>query len=447
MKKKGILNLLLVIVLAVTMTACSSPGNKEVSPENQTGQTAAPAQTKDAATDSTEEPAVEEESQTTDIEPVTIEFWHAMNGGHQDTLTALTDKFNAQNGKGITVKLVNQGTYDDLSKKLMGSVAAKTLPDLAQVYNNWIINYLDAVVPLDDYVTKDFDNYDDIVETYRNESSEFGKIYTLPFNKSTQLYFYNKTVFDELGLQPPKTWDDLYHIGEVVFDATGKPSIGYDDLSAMFWQLVLQNGSGFIEDGQVEFNNPQGIEALNFFLDMYKKGYARIAGEDKYHSGPFGNGDVLAYVGSSAGVAYIQPNGFEFGAAPLPKGKQGAVPQAGTNLAMFAQDKNKQLAVWEYMKYLTSADVTTEWSMATGYLPVRISAFNSETYQNYRKDSEAAQAAYDQVENLYFEPSFKGSGEIRTLIGTEVEAAVLDEKSAKEAVNGMASKVEEILNK
>lgn len=440
MKMKGILNLFLVIVLAVTMTACSSPNNKETASDNQAEQSTAESEPAASAAEPTAEA-------TAAIEPVTIEFWHAMSGIHQDTLVALTDKFNAENGKGITVNLVNQGAYGDLSKKLMGSVAAKTLPDLAQVYNSWIVNYLDAVVPLDNYVASDFDNYDDIVESYRNESSEFGKIYTLPFNKSTQLYFYNKTVFNELGLEPPKTWEDLYHIGEVVYNATGKPAIGYDDLTAMFQQFVLQNGSEFIQDGQVKFNNPQGIEAFDYFLDMYKKGYARIAGEDQYHSGPFGNGDVLAYVGSSAGVAFIQANGFEFGVAPLPAGKKGAVPQAGTDLAMFTQDKNRQLAAWEYMKYLTSADATTQWAMATGYLPVRVSAFNSETFQNYMKDNEAAKAAYEQVADQYFEPAFKGSDEIRSMIGTEVESAILEGRTAEEAVSTMASKAEEILKK
>ncbi len=437
MKIKRMLGLLLAFSMLFTMTACAS---KEADTTSNTGSEEV---TATAAPQPTATPAPTEAV----LQPVTIEFWHAMSGGTQDALVALTDKFNAENGKGITVNLVNQGAYGDLSKKLMGSVAAKTLPDLAQVYNSWIANYLDAVIPLDDYVASDFDNYDDISEAYRNEGGEFGKIYTLPFNKSTQLYFYNKTVFDQLGLEPPKTWDDLYHIGEVVYQETGKPSIGYDDLTAMFWQLVLQNGSGFIENGKVEFNNPQGVEALNFFLDMYNKGYARIAGEDKYHSGPFGNGDVMAYVGSSAGVAFIQPNGFELGVAPLPGKTVKAVPQAGTNLAMFSADTGKQLAVWEYMKYLTSAEATTEWAIATGYLPVRTSAFNSDTFQTYRNGSPAAQASYAQTADMYYEPAYKGSDEIRTIIGTEVEAAILNGDKAEDAVNTIAAKVEEVLNK
>ena len=142
-------------------------------------------------------------------EPVTVEFWHAMSGGLQDALVALTDKFNAENGMGITVNLTNQGGYGDLSTKLLGAVASDTLPDMAQVYDSWIVNSLDVVVPLDEFIATDFDNYDDILEAYRKEGAEFGQIYTIAFNKSCQVFFYNKTQYEALGLTPPTTWEEL----------------------------------------------------------------------------------------------------------------------------------------------------------------------------------------------------------------------------------------------
>ncbi len=380
-------------------------------------------------------------------EPVTVEFWHAMSGGLQDALVALTDKFNAENTKGITVTLVNQGGYADLSKKLMGAVASKTLPDLSQVYNSWIATSLDVVVPLDDLIAKDFDNYEDILEPYRNEGAEFGKTYTIAFNKSSQVFFYNKTKYQELGLTPPTTWDELLTVGKTLLDATGKPAVGYDDLVAMFQQYVMQNGSEFISGGEVKFNSPEGIAAMSFILDMHKNGYARTAGEDKYLSGPFSNGDVFAYVGSSAGAAYITPNGFEYGAAPLPKNVAGAVPQAGTNLAMFSQDEKKQAATWEYIKFLTSTESTVQWAIATGYLPIRASGFESEAYQAYMAKSEVAKACYAQGADQYFEAAFPGAQEVRTTVGAEVEAAILEGKTAEDAVKSLADKVTEILSK
>ena len=79
--------------------------------------------------------------------------------------------------------------------KLTANAAADTLPDLSQAYNSWLIPYLDKVVHLDDFVANDYDNYEDIMEGYREETSQFGFINAMPFNKSTYVYFYNKTMF------------------------------------------------------------------------------------------------------------------------------------------------------------------------------------------------------------------------------------------------------------
>ncbi len=381
------------------------------------------------------------------VEPVTVEFWHAMSGGLQDALVALTDKFNAENGMGITVNLTNQGGYNDLSTKLLGAIASDTMPDMAQVYNSWIVDSLDVVVPLDDMIAADFDNYDDILQAYRSEGAEFGKTYTIAFNKSCQVFFYNKTKYEELGLTPPTTWDELAAVSKAYFEGTGKPSFGYDDLYGMLWQYVEQNGGEFIKDGKVLFDTPEGLGAVSFLLDMYAKGYARTAGEDRYLSGPFNNGDIGAYIGSSAGAAYVKPVGFEYGAAPLPMGVKGSAPLAGTNLAMFAKSDAQQKAAWEYIKFLTSTESTVQWAIATGYLPIRTSGYESEAFQAYMEGSEVAQACYAQAAVQSFEHAYPGAQEIRNTMGTEVETAILEGMTAEEALADFAQKAQEILDR
>ncbi|MGE4585669.1 MAG: hypothetical protein AB7C91_13600 [Sphaerochaeta sp.] len=77
---------------------------------------------------------------------------------------------------------------------------------------------------------------------------------------------------------------------------------------------MLQNGNEFIVDGKGRFTEPSGVEAFEFVLDLHRTEYARLAGEDKYLSGPFSNGDVMMYGGSSVGVA-VNPTTFKYGAA------------------------------------------------------------------------------------------------------------------------------------
>ena len=89
------------------------------------------------------------------------------------------------------------------------------------MYDSWIASSLDVVVPLDDFIATDFDNYEDILPGYRAEGAEFGPTYTIGFNKSVQVFFYNKTKYDELGLTAPTTWQELHDVAKAYTEATG----------------------------------------------------------------------------------------------------------------------------------------------------------------------------------------------------------------------------------
>lgn len=429
-KLKSIIAMMLVLAMVLSLAGCGKEAdveeNDNVSEEDNNGD-------------------VSNDGMITELtEHVTIEFWHAMSGGLQDTLEDLTNQFNEANEM-ITVELVNQGSYGDLSQKIMASIPADTLPDMAQVYNNWIANYIELVVELDDFVNHETIgmDWDDIIPAYREEASEFGAIHTIPFNKSDRLYFYNKTVYDELGLEAPTNWEELYDVSKTITEETGKPAFGADDLTALFMELTLQNGGEFITaDGEVMFDSEEGIEALGLFIDMLDNGYARLAGEDGYFSGPLSNQDVYAYIGSSAGVGFISAEDFELGVAPLFGNVNNAVASAGTNLAMFTTEPEKQLATWEYMKFLASEAATMQWSMESGYLPVRTSVYENEEYIAFMEENIAAAASSEQVEAKFYEPAtYEGSYDARSTIAAKLEEVLLEGLDAEEAVNAIAEAV------
>ncbi|MCD8023579.1 MAG: extracellular solute-binding protein, partial [Lachnospiraceae bacterium] len=327
---------------------------------------------------------------------------------------------------GITVKLVNQGSASDLQSKLTASAASQTLPDLSMAYNNYFTEYVAEVIPLDDFVADDFDDFEDILESYRNENSEYGFMTGLPFNKSTYLYFYNKTLFDEVGITAPETWDDFYTAGEAMMEAKGLAIIGFDDLAGMVESFMYQAGTEYASEEGVLFNNEEGLAAAQLIVDLYSAGYAKRADDGEYFSTMLSNGLIAGYVGSSAGVSYITADGWELGVAPLAGGPAGkSAYMAGTNMIMFTTDENKQLAAWEYMKYMTSTDVTVEWSMNTGYLPVRSSAYETEEYQAYMEENAAAAAAYEQKDDMFFTATFSGSSDLRTAMNTTADEIIL----------------------
>lgn len=441
-KSTKALSLILSTAMVFSMTACGSSETTTESKAETTTETVA-----ETTAETTSETVAETTAEVTEktIEPCTVTFWHGMGNAQEEELTKLTDEFNASNEYGITVELVYQGAYGDLSSKLDASALSGELPDMSQVYNNWITDYVDKVVTLDDFIATDFDNWEDIVVGFREEAADYGDIKVLPFNKSTYLYFYNKTLYDELGLTAPTTWDELVANAKVIKAEKDIPTIGWDDMTAMLEAAVVQHGGTYSQDGKIVMNDETGIEAMSWLLDLFANGYATLVGDDGYFSTKLSNGNIAGYVGSSTGVTYITVDGWELGVAPIISDVTAAGYQAGTNIAMFSQDANKQLACWEYMKYLTSTEVTAEWAIATGYLPVRTSAFESEAYQAYLADSITAQAAYEQIENTFYEEAFKGSNEVRNTVGSKMTEYIQEGTSAEDAMDDLMTEIEYIL--
>jgi multiple sugar transport system substrate-binding protein len=440
MKKKMVATLLTAVMAAGALAGCA----QKVDPNADT------AASKDEATQETTKEETTQDGTTTEqatseektIEPCEIEFWHGMSNTQEEVLTQLTNDFNSNNEYGITVTLVNQGSYGDLSQKLQAAAAADGLPDMAQAYNNWLNPYIDKVVDLTNFVETDFDNYDDIIEAYRNECSEFGFIHALPFNKSTYVMFYNKTVLDELGFEAPKTWDDLTTIGEAYVEKYGNPAWGVDDLAGFVEASLRQNGEGYVDETGALFNTDGGLETMTYIMDLYNNGYARLVGEDKYFSNVLSAQSMLGYIGSSTGASYITADGWEMGVCPVPSNKESAAYCAGTNLVMFTQDANKQLAAWEYMKWLTSEEATVTWATGTGYLPVRTSAYESADYQNFMASDVTATAAYEQSDAFFTSlASYDASNDVRTAVAAKMEELILDETAPQDALDDLVEEI------
>ena len=151
-------------------------------------------------------------------------------------------------------------------------------------------------------------------------------------------------------------------------------------------------------------------------------------------------------IGSSAGIRYNVPPTdpttqqpvFEIGVGPVPYNSlqpdNKAVIQQGTNISLMKTGTaQEQLASWLFLKHIISIENTIDWAMNTGYLPVRISAYESTTYQNFLNNptanqlyiSMAANAAYRQSGYMFYDPAFIGSSRARTQVGLALERIML----------------------
>lgn len=435
---KKLMTSLSLVAGVTTLAACSS-GNKEQTPETS-------------------------EIVTTIESPVTIEFWHAMAGTNQEAVDALVEQFNSTIGaeKNITVKPVYQGQYTDLKTKTTAALKSGSAPAITQAYPDWVAEYLQSgnVVELDQYIFNDevgIKDFDDIIEAYRAENSQYegGKFYSLPFNKSTEVLYYNKTFFDENNLTVPTTWDEVEEVSAKIKELTSKTAFGIDAPANYFITMVQQFGGQYTNsNGDILFaenDAKAAIEALELLQRNSEAGYWRLPGEDKYLSGPFMSELVYMYTGSSAGYSHISTADFEVGIAPIPQisDETGAVIQQGTNVVVFNQNKSQEevYAAYEFAKYLSSYEGNLAFSTTTSYLPIRESVIASDEYQTYVTESndQTKVVGPEQAKYYFYDPSFfndtYSSYNVRSAVEKAVESVVLNgtspEQAIQEAINSL----------
>lgn len=325
-------------------------------------------------------------------EPVTIEMWHYMNGKQAETLQEIVDEFNSTNDKGITVSAVGQGNVGELNKKVITAAQSNTLPAIINVYPDLATGLINEgkIVDLAPYINdknvgmaEDIKN--DFVDAFIAELSQWGegKVYGMPMTKSTEVVYVNKTLLEKLGYKVEDlqnlTMEKLAEISKKAYEELGIAGFGFDSASNAFISSLKMDGKNFVElDGTINVDNEWTREFLKFFQEQTTKGYFRIAGEDKFLSGPFSNQKMLAYQGSSAGFAHINTNdAFEIAIVEVPvfEGKDKAVIQQGASLFVTSNvSPEQQYAAYEFIKFLTNTENTAKFATSTGYLPVRKSA-------------------------------------------------------------------------
>ncbi|MFJ5717433.1 ABC transporter substrate-binding protein [Neobacillus sp. NPDC093127] len=434
---KKIVHVLFVCLLAISLAACSN-ATKPSSPEKQ---------------------------KTADIptkidKPVTIEFWHAMTGNLEKTLQTMTQKFNDSQSN-ITVKLVNQGTYDDLNKKLMAAAKSHTSPVMAQAYEDWMQDYInnDLITDLTPYIQNKTVGWsdselNDIVQVFRDENSWNNKFYGVPFNKSTEVLYYNTDMFKENNLNAPTTWAELENAAQTLTKGN-VIGMGFENAIGLnFPTWVQQAGGQFVDvdSKKVTFESEEGKKALTFLNDMVNnKKIARLAGEDNYMSDPFSRGDVAMYIGSSAGISFVEAaakDKINWATAPLPAGEKASTQFQGTNLVTFnSADDQQKLAAWEFMKFLSSKDQTIYWAQNTGYVPVRESALKDSVWLKYIEENPKYAAAEKQFDAGYFFPHLDGAFAMKSAYSTEIQAVLVGKKSVDQGLQDAAKNTQDALDK
>lgn len=251
-----------------------------------------------------------------------------MVGPLQTNLQELTKEFEKQNPN-IKVKLEYQGSYEDIKSKVQNTLQSpNNLPTIAQSYAGYLYTaaqggYLQDMTPYinDTNVGWGSVSKSNINKTLLEGAQIKGTQYGIPFNKSVEVLYYNKTLLDKYGISVPKTMSELKTAAKKIYDKTNHKVVGagFDNLSAYYTDGMKEEGYNF--NSKINFTGTASKNVIKYYADGIKRGYFMIAGSQKYLSVPFANEQVAMYVSASAGEAYVKKglNGkFEYGVANRP---------------------------------------------------------------------------------------------------------------------------------
>lgn len=422
----------LLLVLAIAVAGCGGPAA-----------TVAP----------TQPPA----TQAPPKEPVSIEVFYpvAVDAPIAKILQGYIEKFEAANAD-VKVKAVFSGGYADLRTALQTTVSGGGKPPaLAVMLASDLYDFinLDYIAPLDDYVAKMANGQaylNDFYPAFLANSRYEGKLYSIPFQRSAVVLYYNADMFSAAGLQPPTSWQEWAAAAQKLTVREGSevkqwgmlfPS---DNPYWLFQPLAIGNGQNIFgegKDAEVFFDNPKVVEAIQFYIDLSKVHKAMPEGVQAnwgQASSEFAAGKVgmIAHTtGSLAGI--LKSAQFKVGVMPYPgneKGTFASVPGGG-NLYIFKNaPKEQQDAAWRFVEFITSPELAADYSINTGYIASRQSAYDTQAMKDYLAKVPQAVLTRDALKYAGAEFSVQNLAKVRKIFNDAVQLAYNGQATAAAAM-------------
>ncbi|ARD67619.1 ABC transporter substrate-binding protein [Eubacterium limosum] len=444
MKKKiGVFSLAVLLVLSVTLAGCSaSPATKvKLSPDD----------------------------------PVSLEVWHYYNGPQKEAFDEMVAEFNDTVGmeKGITVEAFNKGNVNELTDAVLASankkVGADEVPDIFAGYADtaYQVDKLGMVASLDNYLTKkEIEEYiPSYIEEGRFDSEENLKIF--PFAKSMEVMMINKTDWDKFAsatgasLDSLNTIEGLTDTAKKYYDWSGGKAFFNRDAMANY-MIIGSKQLGVeifeVKNGEVTFNLDKDVMRKlwdNYyvpFINGYFASYGRFASDDAK------TGDIIALVGSSSGATYYptkvtvsdtESYPIETVVMQAPEFKDGkkVAVQQGAGMVVVKSDERKEYASTVFLKWLTDAKRNIDFSITSGYLPVKKEANTREMLETAVEEAgdnaisdnlaKTLPIAVDITNNneLYTNKAFEGGTNARNILEASMKKkAAADAEAVKAAV-------------
>ena len=389
----------------------------------------------------TPQPTSSLEVNRSDLNGLTLTFWHPWSGETGAAIQESIEDFNATNDFGITMESIYQGTFNSLYERIEAAEPAAGLPNLTIGTNYQIQSWITSGKPVTGLNTlindpewglsteELADFYSVFLEQDVNQQNRFG----FPAARSAPLMFYNTTWAEELGFSsPPSTTEEFKEQACAAARANSSNDLPQDDGSGgwlinttpggiLSWMYAF--GSSIIQpDGSgYQFNTPQSESSFLFLKDLFDQGCAWEVTESPAEI-EFANRRALFITGSLSDLTY-QASEFERASNkdawtvtgfPTPQG-DAVINVNGPSFVMFAGTPEENLATWLVIKWLSSPEQQAKFIEARGSFPTRASAMDF--LGSYARENPQWAAAQELLAKAQPEPGLESWKVVRWILG------------------------------
>ncbi len=380
----------------------------------------------------------------------------------------------------ITVNLRLYTDYGKIYNDVITNIATGTTPNICITYPDHIATYLtgtNLVVPLEELfvdekyglsgseVKFDAPSKEEIIPQFLEECAFEDHYYALPYMRSTEACYVNKTYVEALGYTLPEalTWDFVFEVSEAAMkkDASGNYAVNgqkvmipfiYKSTDNMMIQMLKQKEAGYSTDsGEILLFNDTTKELLEMISTHAKSGAFSTFKISSYPANFLNAGQCIFAVDSTAGATWMGTDAplsdisedkivdFETEVMTIPQFDTGdpKMISQGPSVCIFNKtDPQEVMASWLFAQYLLTNDVQVAYAETEGYVPVTAKAQGSEQYLDYlSRCGEDNSAYYDvkikatelllaNVDHTFVTPVFNGSASLRDAAGQLIENVV-----------------------
>lgn len=377
-------------------------------------------------------------------------------GNLTNIMNSLCEEYTAMNPD-ITVEPIFAGDYVQTMQRTLTSSKAGNPPDLALLTSAdvWTCVDEDIIIPLQSFIDSEGDEFlNRFFPGMLDDSKVAGEYYAIPFQKSTPIFYYNKDMFREAGLDPnraPDNWNELFEYAKVLTkDGCYGLEIPVDQwLMSIF---ILQNGGQINNEEGTEtyLDSAEAIEAMSFILNLVESGYMpakRLFGDS---SSDFVAGKTAMMYNSTGSLAFVRDSAsFDWGVGYLPMGKERIVATGGGQFVICKNtSESRQKAAWDFVKWMTEPAQTAKWCMGSGFIAVSPEAFDLPEMKEYTSNLPQAIVAKDQLQYAVGEPpKTHDARQVSQAMATTFESILAGKISAHDGMVSLQKTVDGILSK